>query len=62
MTLRCADGGDSLIYPMTRAPNGTGITQLLHDVAAAGLVLRDIADTQSSLEDIFVDLVKEDAA
>jgi ABC-2 type transport system ATP-binding protein len=34
---------------------------LLTDVAAAGLVLRDVATRQSSLEDIFVTLVKEDA-
>ena len=34
----------------------------LADVAAAGLVLRDVQTRQSSLEDIFVGLVKEDAA
>ena len=35
----------------------TGITQLLSDVSAAGLILRDVVTHQSSLEDIFVNLV-----
>ncbi len=40
----------------------TGITTLLNDIAAAGLVLRDIRTQESSLEEIFVSLVSEDAA
>ena len=40
----------------------TGITKLLSKVAESGLVLQDVATRQSSLEDIFVDLLKEDAA
>ena len=55
-------GGDSLIYTYDTRAERTGITKLLSDVAAAGLVLTDIETSQSSLEDIFVDLVKEDAA
>ena len=54
--------GDSLIYTYDTRAERTGITKLLSDVAAAGLVLTDIETSQSSLEDIFVDLVKEDAA
>ena len=61
MTLRCPTEGTAWFIPMTPAER-TGITQLLTDVAAAGLVLRDVATRQSSLEDIFVTLVKEDAA
>lgn len=38
----------------------TGITKLLSDVSAAGLALRDVVTRQSSLEDIFVDLVSND--
>ena len=40
----------------------TGITKLLSDVSAAGLVLKDVVTRQSSLEDIFVDLVQQDEA
>jgi ABC-2 type transport system ATP-binding protein len=35
---------------------------LLNDIASAGLSLRDVSTRQSSLEDIFVTLVQEDAA
>jgi len=51
-----------LIYSYDTRAERTGITKLLSDVAAAGLVLSDLETSQSSLEDIFVDLVKEDAA
>lgn len=59
--LGLSDGGDGLVYSYDTRKERTGITQLLTDVAAAGLVLRDVATRQSSLEDIFVTLVKEDA-
>ena len=54
--------GDSVIYTYDTRGERTGITQLLNDVAKAGLSLRDVVTSQSSLEDIFVTLVKEDAA
>ena len=58
--------GCSLIYTYDTHGTRTGITKLLNSVAAAGLVLRDVQTRQSSLEDIFVDLVHgakdEDAA
>lgn len=54
--------GTTLIYTYDTRAERTGITKLLSDVAAAGLVLTDLETSQSSLEDIFVDLVKEDAA
>jgi ABC-2 type transport system ATP-binding protein len=59
--LTLADGGWGLIYTYDTRRERTGITKLLNDVAGAGLVLRDVATRQSSLEDIFVDLVAEDA-
>lgn len=49
----------SLIYRYDTTAERTGITKLLSDVAGAGLVMRDVATRQSSLEDIFVDLVEE---
>ena len=56
------DGGDALIYTYDTRAERTGITQLLNDVAKAGLTLRDVVTRESSLEDIFVTLVQEDAA
>ncbi len=52
----------AVIYTYDTKGERTGITQLLNDIAAAGLSLRDVATRQSSLEDIFVSLVQEDAA
>jgi len=57
--LRLSDDGTALIYSYDTRGERTGITKLLYDVAAAGLVLRDVVTRQSSLEDIFVDLVHE---
>jgi len=55
--LRLSDDGRALIYSYDTNAERTGITKLLADVAAAGLVLRDVATRESSLEDIFVGLV-----
>ncbi len=54
-----AGDSDTLVYEYDTQAERTGITQLLNDVAAAGLVLRDVKTRQSSLEEIFVDLVSE---
>ncbi len=51
------DGG-RLIYTYGRHAQRTGITALLNDLSKAGIKFKDIDTTQSSLEDIFVDLVK----
>jgi len=54
--------GQALIYTYDTNAERTGITKLLAKVAESGLVLRDVATRQSSLEDIFVGMLKEDAA
>ena len=59
--LSLSEDGYTLTYNYdTRAR--TGITKLLSDVSAAGLVLRDVVTRQSSLEDIFVVMVQSDGA
>ena len=60
--LEIAGDGWSLVYSYDTRADRTGITRLLGDIAAAGLKLRDLHTRQSTLEDIFVDLVKEPAA
>lgn len=60
--LRLTSDGRALIYRYDTRAERTGITKLLNDVAAAGLVLRDVMTRESSLEEIFVTLVSEDAA
>lgn len=54
-----SEDGGALIYTYDTRAERTGITSLLKDIQAAGLGLKDIQTSQSSLEDIFVTLVKE---
>ena len=51
--------GQELIYAYDIQAERTGITRLLKDLAEAGIRFRDLNTTQSSLEDIFVDLVRQ---
>ena len=55
------DGGLRLVYTFDRARERTGITSLLADLNRAGIRVRDLDTRQSSLEDIFVSLTKEEA-
>jgi len=55
------DGGGTLTYVYDSQAERTGITRLLSDLNTAGLNVRDVQTRQSSLEEIFVGLVKEDA-
>jgi ABC-2 type transport system ATP-binding protein len=52
-----ADGGE-LTYTYDTQGERTGITALLADLRRVGIRFRDLSTTQSSLEDIFVDLVR----
>ena len=56
--LELADNGCQLVYTYDPRVTRTGIPDLLKAVGEAGLVLKDFKTTQSSLEDIFVNLVK----
>jgi ABC-2 type transport system ATP-binding protein len=56
--LTLAGDGSDLIYTYDTQGERTGITRLLGDLNTAGIRFKDLATTQSSLEDIFVDLVR----
>ena len=56
--LTLAPSGKELIYTYDTRGERTGITALLDDLARANIRFRDLQTTQSSLEDIFVDLVR----
>jgi ABC-2 type transport system ATP-binding protein len=62
--LTLAHDGRELVYTYdTQAEHSgamSGITGLLDDLAAAGIEFRDLQTTQSSLEEIFVDLVRSE--
>ncbi|HEY7301013.1 MAG TPA: ABC transporter ATP-binding protein [Xanthobacteraceae bacterium] len=57
--LTLAADGTELIYSYDTRGERTGITTLLKDLNLAGIRFKDLQTTQSSLEDIFVDLVRQ---
>ena len=59
--LQLSEDGNALIYAYDAGAERTGITRLLSSLQSAGLVLADLHTNESSLEDIFVDLVQEGA-
>jgi len=52
---------DEITYTYDTQGERTGITMLLRDLAAAGIGFKDLSTRQDTLEQIFVELVKEDA-
>ena len=56
--LTLADSSKELVYTYDTQGERTGITALLADLSQAGIRFRDLRTTQSSLEDIFVDVVR----
>jgi ABC-2 type transport system ATP-binding protein len=57
--LTLAADGAELVYTYDTQGERTGITALLGELNAAGIRFKDLHTTQTSLEDIFVDLVRE---
>ena len=51
--------GAELVYSYDTRGERTGITALLQDLNRLGIRFKDLSTTQSSLEDIFVDLVRK---
>jgi len=56
--LELGEDGHELVYTYDARKDRTGITTLLGNLRDAGIAFRDLQTTQSSLEDIFVDLVR----
>ena len=57
--LEIADGGSELVFTYDSRGERTGITALLADLGKAGIRFKDLQTSQSSLEDIFVNLVSD---
>ena len=57
--LDVSPSGSELTFTYDTKAGRTGITALLKDLSEAGVTFTDLTTTQSSLEDIFVDLVKQ---
>jgi ABC-2 type transport system ATP-binding protein len=60
--LTLADDGAALVYDYDAEREQGSIAALLRDLAAAGVEFADLHTTQTSLEDIFVNLVTERSA
>jgi ABC-2 type transport system ATP-binding protein len=56
--LELSDDGRAATYDYDTKGERTGITSLLSDLRNAGIHISDLDTTQSSLEDIFVSLVR----
>jgi ABC-2 type transport system ATP-binding protein len=59
--LALADDGHALTYTYEAQGEHRGVTRLVEGLLRQNIRLKDINTTQSSLEDIFVDLVRKDA-
>jgi ABC-2 type transport system ATP-binding protein len=57
--LKLSKNGLKLTYTYDTKGKQTGITLLIKDINKAGLELKDLQTVQSSLEEIFVNLVSE---
>lgn len=53
--------GNELVYTYDNYAEHTGIDALMHELAKAGIRFRDVQTRQSSLEEIFVELLREQA-
>ena len=56
--LAISDDGRELVYTYDTKEEHTGITALLGELQASGIRFNDLNTSQSSLQDIFVDLVR----
>jgi ABC-2 type transport system ATP-binding protein len=57
--LELNEDGSLITYTYNAKDGGTGISKLLGAISEAGLVVKDLQINESSLEDIFVNLVKK---
>ena len=55
--LDLSSDGTKLVYTFDKHSEQTGIDKLLHDLSGQSIAFKDLRTTESSLEDIFVDLV-----
>ncbi|MGD9582072.1 MAG: ABC transporter ATP-binding protein [Lysobacterales bacterium] len=58
LPLELLDAGNTLVYTFDRQGEATGIAALLRRLAELGIDFKDLHTRESSLEDIFVDLIR----
>ena len=60
-SLELEEGGRAITYTYDSQADRTGISSLLSELNDVGIKIHDVRTTQSSLEEIFVDLVRKSA-
>jgi ABC-2 type transport system ATP-binding protein len=58
-SLELLDGGKVLVYTFDTQKEHTGISELLRELGKVGIDFKDLHSSQSSLEEIFVSLVRD---
>jgi len=58
LPLELSESGDALIYTFDTQGKETGIATLLHTLGEHGIAFKDLHSSESSLEDIFVSIVR----
>jgi ABC-2 type transport system ATP-binding protein len=59
--LELADGGHALVFSFDGQQEHTGIAELLSDLATHGIEFKDLQSSESSLEEIFINLLRSRA-
>jgi ABC-2 type transport system ATP-binding protein len=62
LPLELTQEGNALVYTFDTQREETGIAELLRDLAEHGIAFKDLHSSESSLEDIFVGLLRSDSA
>ena len=62
LPLELSDDGTALVYTFDVQSERTGIATLLRQLAEQGIDFKDLHSSESSLEDIFVHLVRSNAS
>ena len=62
LALELSAGGNELTYSYDAHSEHLGIAKLLEDLDRSGIAFKDLQTHQSSLEDIFVSLVSDEAS
>ena len=59
--LELSDDGKSILYTYDKNANRTGIIRVLSSLSNSGIIIKDLMTHQSSLEEVFLSLIKDDA-
>ena len=59
--IELSEDGMQISYTYVVKDEEVDVSEVLHEITNSGLLLKDLKVEQSSLEDIFVDLVKEES-